>query len=174
MCVCVCVWVWEWERLQERERCQCYLQDGYGALKGMSLISPDTVQLCPAPLPHPIHFHYIHSLSLSLSLSLSISLSLTHTLSNNMHTWNIYSIKDASSNERALVGRARRADAQSDCPYTCYLHVMMGRKQEVNFMSIGWCLSDFLCPVGGAMDKTLFWCTDIFRVTPFIFLRDLV
>ena len=35
------------------------------------------------------------------------------------------------------------------------------------------CLSDFLCPVGGAMDMTQYWCTDLFMATPSRFLRDL-
>ena len=61
----------------------------------------------------------------------------------------------------------------SDCALTCYFHLMLGRKQAVNVMSIGWCLSDFLCPVGGALDMTQYWCTDIFGATPSIFLRDL-
>ena len=82
-------------------------------------------------------------------------------------------IKAASSDEQALAGRACRTAAPSDCMLTCYLHVMMGRKHAVNIMSIRWCLSDFLCPVGGAMDMTQFWCTDIFRATPSTFLRDL-
>ena len=67
-----------------------------------------------------------------------------------------------------------QAAAPSNCALNCYLHVMLGRKQAVNVMSIGWCLSDFLCLVGGAMDMTQYWCTDIFRVTPSIFLKNLV
>ena len=82
-------------------------------------------------------------------------------------------IKTASSDERALTVRAHRVAALSDCVLTCYKHVMMGRKQAVNVMSIRWCLSDFLCPVGGAMDMTQYWCTDLFMATPSRFLRDL-
>ena len=83
-------------------------------------------------------------------------------------------IKAASSDERPLAVRARQAAAPLDCMLICYLHVMLGRKQAVNVISIGWCLPDFLCPVGGAMDITQFWCTDIFRVTPSTFLNNLV
>ena len=36
-----------------------------------------------------------------------------------------------------------------------HLQVIVGRKQAGNVMSIGY-LSDFLCPVGGAMDMTQF------------------
>ena len=82
-------------------------------------------------------------------------------------------IEAASSDERALAVRACRAAVPSDCALTCYFHVMMGRKQAVNIISIRWCLSDFLCPVGGTMDMTQFWCTDICRAPPSTFLRDL-
>ena len=81
-------------------------------------------------------------------------------------------IKSVSSDEQALAGRTRRAVVPPDFSLTCYLHVMMGRKQAVNIMSIGY-LADFLCPVSGAMDMPQFWCTDIFRATPSTFLRDL-
>ena len=81
-------------------------------------------------------------------------------------------IKAASSDERALAICTRQALVPSDCALTCYLHVTMGRKQAVN-ISIRRCLSDFLCPVGGAMDMTQFWCTDICRAPPSTFLRDL-
>ena len=50
----------------------------------------------------------------------------------------------------------------------------MGRKQEVNVVSIRWCLSDFRWPVGGAMDMTQVRCIGIFRATPSTLLRNLV
>ena len=33
--------------------------------------------------------------------------------------------------------------------------------------------TDFLCPVGGTMDITKYWCTDIFRATPSTLAKDL-
>ena len=67
----------------------------------------------------------------------------------------------------------RQAAAPSVCTLTCYFHVMLGRKRAANVMSVEWCLSDFLCPVGGAMDMTQYWCTDLFGATPSVFLGDL-
>ena len=56
----------------------------------------------------------------------------------------------------ALAGRAHWAAALLDCTLPFYFHVMMWRKQVVNIMSLGSYFSDFLCPVGGAVDMTQF------------------
>ena len=55
-----------------------------------------------------------------------------------------------------MTNPGRRTVALSDCALTCDLHVTMWRKQAVKFMTIGQRLSDFLCPVGGAMDVEQF------------------
>ena len=80
----------------------------------------------------------------------------------NMGKYNLYSI---------TVQLCARQAVLSDCTLTCYLHVTTGRKQAVNFMTIGRRLSDFLC---------LIWIwiwhsfdAQICRAPPSTFLRDL-
>ena len=44
---------------------------------------------------------------------------------------------------------------------------------DMNIWYIG-CLSEFLCPVGGAMDMTQYWCMEVFRATLYTWLMNLV
>ena len=74
-------------------------------------------------------------------------------------------IKAASSDERALAGRTCRAVAQPGFGTVGLRNHLLFAFHDGE--------SDFLCPVGGAMDMTQVLCTDICRAPLSAFLRDL-